>query len=753
MFDTSTDFRPSGDTTEALGRAAGVWGIEPGFWDIWGTYHATTPAIQRSILEAMEVDCSSARAIDAALEAREWSEWNRLAPPVAVLSEIRQPAELTLRLPSGSQTANVRVELSLETGEREQFLRAVAELPEKASIRLRGKSFVAKGLQLPTLPLGYHDVRIELEAAGGEKLESTTRLIVCPERAYLPPPLAAGRRLAGLSVALYGLRSRRNWGCGDFTDLTRLADWMVENRLGDFIGLNPLHVTHNREPYSVSPYLPVSVYYRNPIYLDVERIPDFENSSAAQQLRRSPGVEADIEALCASEFVEYERVSALKRRFLKLLFRTFLWRELRRETERARQFREYLESEGPLLESYALYAALDEWIHRRHRDAWDWLAWPEPYRDPDSPEVRDFALRRRHSILFHQYVQWQVDLQLADVQQHVRRRGMAIGLYHDLALATDSRGADLWAHNEFFVPGCRVGAPPDDFSPNGQDWSFPPPHSIRHRADGYRLFIESIRQNARHGGALRIDHVMRFFRLYWVPPGGDPTQGAYVRDEHEDLLGIVALESVRQKVLVVGEDLGTVQPNVREELDRRGILSYRLLYFERHDDGAPKLPHEYPRQALVASTTHDLPTLAGFWLGRDIEARFLAGVLPDDHSRQAMHAQRERDKQSLLDALFRARMLPDHYPRSVADIPSLTPELHNAFIGYLASTPCMLMALNQEDLTKETEQLNLPGTTEQYPNWRRKMRLSLEDLAGSQEGSDFAAMWRNWLEISSRTGG
>ena len=347
-------------------------------------------------------------------------------------------------------------------------------------------------------------------------------------------------------------------------------------------------------------------------------------------------------------------------------------------------------------------------------------------------------------------MQWQLDLQLKSAQEHARQRGMSIGLYHDLALATDRFGSDLWAYREFFISGCRVGAPPDDFSPKGQDCAFPPPNAERHYRDGYRLFAESVRRNCRHGGALRIDHVMRFSRLYWIPGGMDATEGTYVRDRYEDLLAILALESVRQKVILIGEDLGTVPDEVREALSRFRILSYRLLYFEQDRDGRFRRPEEYPRDALVSATTHDLPTLAGFWVGRDIEARRDAGLLPDDASYHRMRQDRAAQKQKLLDLLLELKLLPEWHTRNAGEVAELTGELHNAIVGFLASTPSKLMVLNQEDLLKQTEQQNLPGSTAEYPNWRHKMKAAVEELWTSPEVQAFTTMFRGWLERTGR---
>jgi 4-alpha-glucanotransferase len=513
------------------------------------------------------------------------------------------------------------------------------------------------------------------------------------------------------------------------------------------VGLNPLHAIHNRRPFNTSPYLPNSIFYQNFLYLDVEGMEDFASSRRARTLRERPDIAREIEELRASEFVEYERVSGIKLRFLKLAFAQFL-RERRRGAPRAQEFAEYCAREGGLLETFATYCALDETMHQRNADVWIWTQWPIEYQDPRLEAVRAFRAKYWRRVMFYQYLQWQIDCQLRTAQQRARERGLSIGLYHDLALATDRFGSDLWGYRDFYVAGCRVGSPPDDFSPKGQDWAFPPPNASRHRADGYRLFAESIRKNCRHGGALRIDHVMRLFRLFWIPDGGDATNGAYVREINEDFVRILALESVRNQVTIVGEDLGTVEPTVRETLARFGILSYRLFYFEKKQNGEFKPHTDYPSQALVSSTTHDLPTLAGFWLGADIEARRHAGMIDEPSYRLQWEGRRD-EKQKMLDALFRLGLMREDLPQRADDYPEMTGELHHAVVGFLALTPSILLAINQEDLTKEIHQQNLPGSTWQYPNWGRKMRFTMEELREG-EGRGYAVMFANWIERSGR---
>ncbi len=698
------------DTVQARAAARG---IETEYWDIFGERH-TAPA---PLLEA----------ILASLGPAEGS--SSLIPPTLVLSAAAPVVPVSL--PPDFSGGELMLDITFEDGTRRSLPFAL-DAPAAST----GSQLVP----LPPLPLGYH--RVQARAAG---LSAAAHLIATPDRAWFPSDAGEmGFRAGGLAISVYGLRSPRNWGAGDFTDLETFLAWAAP--LGcSFVSLNPLHSIANRAPYNTSPYLPNSVFFRNFLYLDIERIPEFAHSSAAQRDFASPGTQTEIAALRAAPFVEYERVAALKLRFLKTLFADFFDSGGPRDSD----FLRYLETEGEPLRRFAIHAALDEAMRAANPEVWNWRSWPEEFRHPLSPAVEAFALENSRAVLLHQWIQWRIDIQLAGAQRRAVALGMRIGLYHDLALATDRFGADLWANPEFFIDGCRVGAPPDSFSPNGQDWAFPPPNSDAHLRDGYRLFAASLRQNLQHGGALRIDHVMRFFRLYWIPDGVAARDGAYVLDRYENLVRILALESVRHRVIVVGEDLGTVPEIARETLTRFGILGYRLFYFERDTAGRFLLPREYPTGALVSVSTHDLPTLAGFWEGADIEARRSAGVLPDEASHAHAWEERQKDKQTMLDLLHGLALLPHHFPRKASTVQDFSGDLHNAIVGFLAITPSRLFVLNQEDLFKDPIQQNLPGTTAEYPNWRHKMKYALDELgAGIPAGC--AAMFRDWLAASQR---
>jgi 4-alpha-glucanotransferase len=741
MLASSIAFEHSAHYDEALDRAAAECGIDREYYDIFGHRHEVSTDVRRRLLAALGLDVSSLEAV----EEERLRLFQRKAafafPNTVVIGESDKAAPLSL--PHSAEGA-LCFEIRLEDGGALSGTLDVSSLPVLREMVHGDQRWLTYRLPLPAeTPLGYHRLKATLN---GQSLGETS-LTVCPDRAYLPEYLEKGGRAAGFNVTLYGLRSQRNWGCGDFTDLKGLIDWAGRDAGFSFIGLNPLHALHNRIPYNQSPYLPLSIFYKNFIYIDVEDVPEWRESACARRIFDTPKIQDKIRTLRDAEFVAYQDVAALKKQFLKLLFRQFERGD--KSSARHRGFAQYCDREASLLHRFALYCALDEVLHKQNRNWWTWRDWPQEYQSPHTDACRQFAEQHSRLIRFYQYVQFVIDQQLSRTQDYAKESGMPIGLYHDLALATDRCGSDLWAYREFYVNGCRVGAPPDDFSPNGQDWAFPPPNTCAHHDNAYELYRESIRKIVAHGGALRIDHVMRLIRLFWIPDGADPAQGIYVRDNAEDLLHILALESVRNANIIVGEDLGTVTDEMRDMFARFRILSYRLFYFERYRDGNLKGSHEYPHQALVSSSTHDLPTLAGFWRGRDIEARRAAG-LADESSYRAQWEDRNRDKQRMLDRVHAEGLLPHWYARETKHVPDVDGELHNAIVGFLAQVPSMLLLLNQEDFTKETEQQNLPGSTAEYPNWQRKMKIAIEDLR-SPALESYAAMFRDQLQRTGRT--
>lgn len=734
MATPRVEFHRSHNYDDAIGRAAAENRISYEYFDIFGKRHDAGVDTRARILAALGWDVSSLEAVDN--RRRHWfrDEYTWVVPASSVIAQSRKVVPLTL---PDSWRGSVCFDVHLEHGGQISGSVDLDHVPLMREVSCEGESWRSYELWIPAeTPLGYHRLRVTRD---GRELASSA-LIVCPERAYVPE-----RRMAGFNVTLYGLRSRRNWGCGDFSDLRLLIDWAASTGFS-FIGLNPLHALHNRVPYNTSPYLPLSLYYKNLLYIDVEAVPEFARCDFAQRLLASGRTQAKLRHLRESEFLAYSEVDQLKKRFLKVLYRQF---RRKADERRRRAFYDYCDREGDLLQKFALYCALDEVLHKQDRNRWTWRQWPAEYQSPDTDACRRFAQDHWRLLEFYKYIQFVIEEQLSAAQNYAKERGLAAGLYHDLALATDSCGSDLWAHGDFYVKGCRVGAPPDDFSPSGQDWAFPPPSGEAHRRAGYYLYRESIRKVVSHGGALRIDHVMRLIRLFWIPDGNSAANGTYVYDFAEDLMRILALESVRSGNIIVGEDLGTVTDEMRDMLARFGILSYRLFYFEKHKDGRFKGSAEYPHQALVASSTHDLATMTGFWLSRDIEARRSAG-LADDASYRDQIEDRRREKQHMLDVLHDEHLLPNWYTRNADEIRDVDGDLHNATVAFLSRVPSLLLLLNQEDLTKETDQQNLPGSTAEYPNWQRKMRLFLEEL-NAPEWQPFAAMFRYQMDSNGRS--
>jgi 4-alpha-glucanotransferase len=735
--------------------------ILPDYIDTEGRLQKTKFETKLRILGAMGVHTDSVNSLNKALEQHEYAFWSQLSDPVLVVHMGNRPEYLQFRIPMDSLETDythkgpeLEIRVNDEAGKTTcyRFDHTHLVLLEKKTVLT--STFGHYGAPFPTnLAVGYYTLHLKA-AHGAKKRSQAVRVIVCPERAYLPPALEGDKQLAGLWVSLYAIRSDQNWGVGDFSDLKRLTAWAAQELKVAFIGINPLHSLFNRSPYNISPYSPASRLYRNFIYLDIPGIGDFERSQRAREFISTPENQRLIVELRTSEEVDYERVARLKWEALGVIFDDFLkenWSDSGPVPKRGMDFRRYIEQEGEILDEFATFMALERELHRRDPTIWTWQQWPSEYHHPRSAAVDGFKREHWREVLFQKYLQWQIEEQLWDADLYARQAGLALGLYHDLAMAVDSYGADYWANQDLSVSGVEVGAPPDNFSPKGQNWGFPPPDMQRMREEGYRFFIDELKKNCRFGGCLRIDHIMRFFHSFWILHGMGPEDGIYVANPYEEFLGILALESVRSKTLIIGEDLGTVQPFIREALQRYGIFSYRLLYFEKDPRKEFLPPSEYPPSALVSITTHDLPTLCGFWQGLDIEQRRHFRLFPDEQALLNAIKDREEDKKRLLKALIDQGLMPPHSSSDIRDYPEVTGELHSAFVGFLALCRSKLIILNQEDLFKDLRQQNMPGTTWEHKNWVTRMRFKIEELFESPQVAQFALMYRNWILKTNRT--
>lgn len=702
-----------------LRTLAAQLGILPSYVDQAGRTRHTTDRTRIAVLRAMGIAADTEAAARHALAAERLRRAGHIIPPVRV-----EGAGAARRLAFAAPSAEVRrwaVEVTCEDGTR---------------LRSAGRR-ARRSITLPALPQGYHQVRLALTLGDGRERVGAQRLIVVPPRCPTPRERLGPRGVYGVLANLYTVRSARNWGFGDLSDLRRLVEWSSEVGAA-FVGINPLHALDNRGD-QISPYSPISRLYRNVLYLDATAAPEWVELS--DRLRGSLAESDLLHRVRAAAQLDYAAVRELKWPAFVALHRVFAARHRQRGTARGAAYARYLADEGEALLSFATFNALHEHFERRGVNRW--RRWPAPYRDPGGAAVREFRAAEPEAVDLHCYLQFELDRQLAAVAGAARARRAQLGVYQDLALGSSRHGSDAWAFPGLFVDRVNLGAPPDNYSPTGQNWQLPAIDPRALAASGYDYWVRLLRAGLRHAAALRIDHVMGLFRQYWIPAGSSGADGAYVRFPTEDLLGILALESRRAGALVIGEDLGTVPRGLPLVLARWSLLSTRVLYFEQTRRGVFRPARAYPRRALVGANTHDLPPLAGFWEGHDLALRRHVGLIPNDRALFAARARRERERRALLRRLRREGVLPE-----VAGT-SQGADLRGAVHAFLARTPAVLVSLSLDDLVGEETPVNLPGVSlDRYPSWSRRMRLPLEALPNDPD----VARVLNGLPASARSG-
>ncbi|WP_431224634.1 4-alpha-glucanotransferase [Serratia sp. L9] len=589
----------------------------------------------------------------------------------------------------------------------------------------QGRASARKTLTLTgELPLGYH----QLTLTQGEQ-QWACRLIIAPRRCYEPDALLTGKKLWGACVQLYTLRSDRNWGIGDFGDLQAMVA-EVGARGGAFVGLNPVHALYPASPESASPYSPSSRRWLNVVYIDVNAVEDFQLNQAAQKWWNKAATQKLLAKARNSDLVDYSAVMQLKLAALKLAFPQFQARNGKDVLKQ--QFEHFVGEGGSSLYQQAAYDALHAHLSAKDEGMWGWPAWPEEYQQGNGPQVEAFCKQHENEVTFYLWLQWLAASQFALCFSQSQQRQMPIGLYRDLAVGVAEGGAETWCERELYCLKASVGAPPDILGPLGQNWGLPPmdPHIMAAR--GYQPFIDLLRANMTSCGALRIDHVMAMLRLWWIPYGETADQGAYVAYPVDDLLALLALESQRHHCMVIGEDLGTVPAEIIGKLRDSGVYSYKVLYFEHDAENQFRAPQSYPVQAMATITTHDLPTLRGYWQSGDLTLGNKLGLYPDAEVLKTLFADRERAKQGLLDGLHRYGCVPQKVGKKAALL-GMSPQLNRGLQRYVADSASALLGLQPEDWLDMAEPVNIPGTSEQYPNWRRKLSHTLEEMFADRQ--------------------
>lgn len=689
--------RRSSAATRAVRELANLCGVQLSYLDTLARRRRSASLDSLlAVLRALGQPIETLAQAPAALREKRTMRWREWTEPVCVASGGK--VSLTLRFPA-TATGRLHCSIALEDGSKRDWSPPLDELPIVDSTEIEGERFHARPLMLSEpLPIGYHRLIVE---HSGKRIE--VHVIAPPRGAYLPQ----GRqkvRTWGVFLPLHALYSGQSWGCGDFTDLERLMDW-VSGLGGGVVATLPFLAAFLDTPCEPSPYAPVSRLFWNELFLDVTAIPELQHSPAAQALVDSNSFQDERRALQATSLVDYRRCMALKRKVLEELARTLYSRDNPRRAE----LEQFVEGH-PILQDYSRFRAVCE------RQGAPWPAWEPRLRGGDLQEG-DFDIDVRR---YHLYVQWLAHQQLHAFATKARRNGP--GLYLDLPLGVHPHGYDVWRFREAFASGVSGGSPPDSFFTKGQNWGFPPLHPEKIRQQGYRYFIHCLRHHLQYAGVLRIDHVMGLHRLFWVPHGKKATEGVYVRYHAEELYAILALESQRHTALIVGEDLGTVPPAVRPAMARHRILRTYVAQFEITPD--PRPPLRLPvKNSLASLNTHDTPTFSGFWEALDIDDRAALGLL------EVSEAQIERENRAQSKDALAAYLVETHRLASGACDPAA---VLRGCLSQLASSPARVVNVNLEDLWGERSPQNVPGTTTERPNWLRKAKFSLDNFCQNE---------------------
>lgn len=681
------------NTTSAgnlLRQLARAYGIQTAYYDVYKRRREASSEALLAVLKAFGAPVSTLGDLPRAWRERRLYMWQRLLEPVAVAWD-GKPLSVELRLPAHKANARVAGNLTLESGQQHHCEWKVSELPITSQSEIEGESYIAKHLMLPwPLPCGYHRFTVEIAEQSAETL-----VITAPLKAFSPASGQSDRTWGGF-LPLYAMRNRNGWQSGDLGDLEALMTW-VSDEGGGVVGTLPLLATFSEHP---SPYRPISRLVWNEFYLDVSRVLELEDCPPAQAMLASSPFQNEIKMLRELPLVDYEGQLFLKRRILEELCRCCAESPRRLDVSK-----EFVETH-PLLDDYARFRATCD------SQRTSWPSWPPRLRDGEL-ETGDYDEETR---LYHLYAQWLVHKQMQELSESASSKG--IRLYLDLPLGVHPDGYDVWRYRNIFATEASGGAPPDAVFTKGQNWGFPPLHPERLRQEGYKYYIDCLRHHMRYAGILRVDHVMAFHRLFWIPKGFQSYEGVYVRYNPEEFYAIINLETHRHGCWVVGENLGTVPAYVNKALREHRIHQMYVVEYELATDPSKAL-HSPPDYCVASVDTHDMPTFAGFWQGLDIADRRKMGLLDQRSSKKALE-ERQELREALLDFLQNKGLISTRD----ADLR----EVLEATLAFLSASPAPVFLVNLEDLWLETQPQNVPGTGEEFHNWHHRARYALDEF-------------------------
>lgn len=701
-------------------------GIESNYTDAWGNPATINPETKSKLLAVMGYHVENQELLEQQVKQNAANSWSTPLDPVQVML-VDNAVQFTLRLPIELVADQYTCQITQESGEVYSHIFEPLDGQLINVTHIDEVEFQEYLIDIPhSPPLGYHNLDLIID----DETLSSMRLIIAPKTCYQPETLLQGNKVWGLSVQLYCLRSEKNWGVGDFSDLAYLTREAALNG-ADFVGLNPIHSLYPANSEACSPYGPSSRRWLNFIYIDVTAVEGFD-SLECQTLVNSDEFKMTLAAARSAELVDYANVIQLK---LSALGKVFDWQNqqyLSKNTKVNKTFKAFVAQGGESLQTLAVYDALQESLAAKGKPSWGWPVFPEQYADFHLPGVAKFAKTNAKRVKFFLWLQWQAALQLEKANQVAIEYKMTIGLYRDLAVGVSEGSAEIWGNKELYCTQASVGAPPDVLGPLGQTWGLPPMDPFKLFEQQYQPIIDLFRANMRATGALRIDHVMALLRLWWVTKGDTAKEGGYVYYPVDDLLAILALESHRNQAMVIGEDLGTVPEEIRSKLADNGVYSYRVFFFEQAEDGGFFSPAHYPVQSMSTLTTHDMPTLSGFWHCYDLQLGKELGLYPTEDILSVLYQSRHDNKQAILDTLHGHHSIGEHIGREVDHV-AMSKELNYGMQLHMASGSSALLSLQLEDWLQMDKPVNIPGTFNEYPNWQRKLTRNLEHIFSDPE--------------------
>jgi len=717
---------------DLIEQLAELVGFHQSYIDSYGNRVEANKDARRTLLIAMGYCLDSEEQLNEQITQLNERPWRSMLPASHIAKMEDEHHSIIISLPTSKHKTITRTVIS-ECNKKHVDEINIVDLVLIEEGMLGQQQYNKYRLPLSSMEQGYH----QLTVSYGSEL-ANCHLIFAPKTCYAPQE-ASSEKLWGYAAQLYSLKSEQNWGMGDFGDLENLVK-LSANQQASVIGLNPLHPLYQDNPAHRSPYSPTSRCFLNTLYIDISQVPNLAQCPTAQDKLKESDFIAKVDYARSCEKIDYSAVSDVKFEIIEILYQDFI--STKQTQQLTNEFELFKQQGGEDLQRLATYEALYEHFRKADFNAFGWSKWPAEYQQPDSTEVKAFVKQHSERINYFVYVQWLAHRQLSKVADTAKTLDMPIGLYLDLAVGCDGSGVDVWSDQSVYVAGAAVGAPPDAMNTLGQDWGLTPINPVALQQQGYLPLVKALRSNMQYAGALRIDHILGLMRQYWVAPGMKANEGIYITFPFEDILRIIALESRRNDCVVIGEDLGTVPDGFSEIMASAGLLSYKVLFFEKWESGLFKRPELYPTQSMVTVSTHDLPTLAGWWTGRDLQWRQQLDLYPDEAMGQSERTNRVDERRLLIAALNDLNVIDlEKAPEQAPAMVSL--ELTLAVQKYLAQANSHIQLIPLEDALEIVEQVNIPGTIDEHPNWLQKLPVNIEQLASVPSVIELAKAMQN----------